>query len=342
MRLLLLASLLILLAACSRSEKADAGKESSLVASHPAVADDSVAPQASPQALTWPPQAPAIEVPLWPPELVIAQPVTTGPEQAVPGRSLVAGKPWTSIQNVSRPSMGIYPAKGVPTGTTVVVFPGGGYRVLAIDLEGTEICDWLTREGITCVVLKYRVKGSGHYYEESCHCHLEPEVPMARQDAQRAIRLLRQQAGKFGIRADRVGVIGFSAGGHLVADVSNHLERAYDRVDTADDLSSRPDFAIALYPGHLWDEPELALHPRISINKQAPPTFLLHAGNGPVDDVRHSLVYYEALQRAGVPVEMHLYAEGGHAFGLREKSKPIGQWPALVQAWLRDISMLGK
>lgn len=238
--------------------------------------------------------------------------------------------------------MAIYPAKGVPTGITVVVFPGGGYRVLAIDLEGTEVCDWLTQKGITCVVLKYRVKGSGHYYEESCNCHIEPEIPMARQDAQRAIRLLRQKAGTFGIQPDRIGVIGFSAGGHLVADVSNHLERAYDRVDAADDLSSRPDFAIALYPGHLWDEPELALHPRITINKNAPPTFLLHAGNDPVDDVRHSLVYYEALQQAGVPVEMHLYPEGGHAFGLREKSKPINQWPSLVQTWLRSMGMMGK
>jgi acetyl esterase/lipase len=146
-------------------------------------------------------------------------------------------------------------------------------------------------------------------------------------------------------------VIGFSAGGYLVADVSTHFaQRTYPPVDAADEVSCRPDFAIALYPGHLWthededpasrNETDLSLRPNIRVRADTPPTFLLHAEDDPVDDVRQSLTYYVALKKAGVPAEMHLYAQGGHAFGLRPTKLPIGRWPALVEQWLHTIGVL--
>jgi acetyl esterase/lipase len=126
----------------------------------------------------------------------------------------------------------------------------------------------------------------------------------------------------------------------MVADVSNHAERTYAPVDAADKESSRPDFAIALYPGHLWEEPGLTLTREVRVSAQTPPTFLLQAEDDPVDDVRHSLTYYLALKQAKAPVEMHLYAHGGHAFGMRRTSQPITDWPELVERWLHTIGML--
>ncbi|MGH7024615.1 MAG: alpha/beta hydrolase [Caulobacteraceae bacterium] len=247
------------------------------------------------------------------------------------------------VENVSRPTMSIYKAKGKNTGVAVVVFPGGGYVDLAIGLEGTEVCDWLTVRGITCVVLKYRVPGSGPYWDRTCNCRKIPAVPMALQDAQRTIGMLRREAPSFGINPHKVGVLGFSAGGHLVADVSNHDGRSYTPIDAADSESSRPDFAVMLYPGHLWGEwgpPELKLNPSIQVSRKTPPTIIIQAENDPVDDVRNSLTYYMALRQWKVPVEMHLYAEGGHAFGLRRTSQPITEWPDLVEKWLHTIKML--
>jgi acetyl esterase/lipase len=228
------------------------------------------------------------------------------------------------------------------TGAAVVVFPGGGYRALAIDLEGTEVCDWLTSKGITCVLLKYRVPYSGPYWDDECKCHRNPEPPAALQDAQRTIGLLRSRASQFHIDPHRIGVLGFSAGGHLVASLSTHFDnRIYKPADAADRESCRPDFAVALYPGHLWvDEDKFELNPDIKPTRDTPPTFLLQAENDDVDDINHSLVYYIALKKAGVPVEMHLYAEGGHAFGLRPAKFPITAWPHLVETWLRTISMI--
>lgn len=291
---------------------------------------------------TWRPAPEATEIPLWPVDLAIAQPVTTGPEQAGRASGMVAGKPWTYLANVTRPTMVIYPPKGPNTGVAVMVFPGGGYQVLAMDLEGTEICDWLTAKGITCVLLKYRVPGSGPHYDKACNCHKEVDTPMALQDAQRAMGMLRQRAAALHIDPHRIGVIGFSAGGHLVTDISNHLDRAYSLLDDADRLPSLPDFAIALYPGHLWDEPRFALHPRNKVIAQAPPTLLIQAENDPVDDVRNALVYFVALKELKVPAELHVYATGGHAFGLRPTADPITSWPALAENWMQSIGMLPK
>ena len=252
---------------------------------------------------------------------------------------MVAGRPWLAVENVSRPTMTVYSPKGKNTGVAVIVFPGGGYEDLAIDLEGTEVCDWLTSKAITCVLLKYRVPHTGPQYDEKCNCQVYPKAPMALQDAQRTMGLIRFHAAEYHVDPHKIGVLGFSAGGHLAANISTHFEkRVYAAVDAADQQSCRPDFAVVLYPGHLRNGFEL--NPDIPVTRQTPPTFLIQAENDPVDTVNNSLVYYVALMKAGVPVEMHLYAEGKHAFGLRPTQYPITRWPELVETWLRTIGLI--
>jgi acetyl esterase/lipase len=271
-------------------------------------------------------------VPIWPgtvPDAQFGPPPNT---ETVPE----AGE----VDNVSRPTLTVYSPKGKNTGAAVVVFPGGGYYVLAIDLEGTEVCDWLTSKGITCVLLKYRVPNSGMHGDG--RRQIKPKAPMALQDAQRTVGLVRFRAAEYRLDPRKIGVLGFSAGGHLVADISTHFDRRlYPALDKADQVSCRPDFAVAIYPGHLWISKErFELNPDVAVTRQTPPTFLLHAENDPVDSVNNSLVYYIALKKAGVPVEMHLYAEGKHAFGLRPTKLPITRWPQLVETWLRTIGMI--
>ena len=250
--------------------------------------------------------------------------------------------------HVSRPTMTVYAPKARNTGAAVVVFPGGGYQILAMDLEGTEICDWATSRGLTCVLLKYRVPNSGPTILNGRRYY--PKVQTALQDAQRTLRLVRQHAAQWRIDPHKIGVIGFSAGGHLVAAVSTRFaERTYRPVDAADAISCRPDFAIAVYPGHLWvhedesratrNQEDLRLRLDIRVRADTPPTFLLQAEDDDVDGVEQSLAYYVALQKAGVPTELHLYAKGGHAFGLRS-TLPIGRWPQLVERWLLTIGVL--
>jgi acetyl esterase/lipase len=248
---------------------------------------------------------------------------------------LVGGKPWVYVDSVSRPTMTVYSPAGNNTGAAVVVFPGGGYNVLAIDLEGTEACDWLTSKGITCVLLKYRVPcvTSGPYRD----------CLTALQDAQRTVGLVRFRAAQWHIDPHKIGVLGFSAGGHMVAALSTHFEkRLYSPVDAADTESCRPDFAVALYPGHLVTRSLHALNPDLRFTSRAPPTFLLQAEDDPVDPVENSLIYHTELRNAGVPVEMHLYVNGKHAFGLRPTSFPITEWPQLVEKWLATIGMIAQ
>jgi len=249
------------------------------------------------------------------------------------------------VANVTQPTLTVYSPKSVNTGVAVVVFPGGGYRELAIDLEGTEVCDWLVAKGITCVLLKYRVPDSGPHWERDCHCEKDAKAPMALEDAQRAIGLVRLHAAEWHLNPHKIGVLGFSAGGHLVADSSTHWEkRVYPRVDAADDASCRPDFGVALYPGHLLEKTtqEFELNPTVPVTSQTPPQFLLQSVNDPVDSINNSLVYFIALKKAGVSVEYHAYAQGGHAFGLRPSALPISGWPRLVEAWLGEIGIIGK
>lgn len=289
------------------------------------------------QTPVWQPAPGQTQVPLWPGAAPDARTVT-GPETlATETKDLVAGRPWVYVSNVSQPTITVYAPKEKNTGTAVVVFPGGGYQILAIDLEGTEICDWLTSKGITAVLLKYRVPTArvGPYRES----------PLALQDAQRAVGLVRFHAAEWHIDPHKIGVIGFSAGGHMVAAVSTHFDkRSYPAVDAADKESCRPDFAIALYPGHLWsaDKKNFELNPNVPVTRETPPTFLVQAEDDPVDNVNNSLVYFAALKKAGVPVEMHLYAQGGHAFGLRRTKFPITEWPQLVETWLGTIGMISE
>jgi len=294
----------------------------------------------------WQPSPGYKQTPIWPGTPPDADAVVPpGPETVDVSKTLFHGKTITGVTNVTRPTMTVYSPKGKNTGVAVVVFPGGGYVGLAIDLEGTEVCDWLSSRGITCVLLKYRVPDSGPAWHDDCKCNIHPKAPTALEDAQRTVGLVRFHAAEWHIDPDKIGVMGFSAGGHMVANISTHFDRrAYSVVDAADKVSCRPDFAVAIYPGHLTENTtsEFQLNPLIPVTRNTPPTFLLQAEDDNVDGVKQSLVYYIALRNAGVPVEMHLYTHGGHGFGLRPTKDPITHWPALVETWLTTIGMVSK
>jgi acetyl esterase/lipase len=258
---------------------------------------------------------------------------TTGPEKDMTTAkdALVAGKPLVHLGNVSVPTLTLFAPKGTNTGVAVVVFPGGGYNILAIDLEGTEVCGWLTSRGITCALLKYRVPKTGPY----------PKSEAALQDAQRAVGMVRAHAAEWKIDPKRVGVLGFSAGAHLAAAVSTHYEqRLYPAVDAADQLSCRPDFAVVVYPGYLaLEEKGFAFTPDVPVTKETPPTFLVQAEDDPVH-VENAIVYFMALKKAGVTAELHVYSKGGHGYGLRQTALPVTGWPNLVDVWLKTIGVV--
>jgi acetyl esterase/lipase len=257
---------------------------------------------------------------------------TTGPEKDMTTAkdALVAGRSLLHLGNVSVPTLTLFAPKGTNTGAAVVVFPGGGYSILAIDLEGTEVCAWLTSRGITCALLKYRVPGTGPY----------PKSAAALQDAQRAVGMVRAHAAEWKVDPKKVGVLGFSAGAHLAAAVSTHYEqRLYPHVDAADDLSCRPDFAVVVYPGYLaLTDKGFAFTPDIPVTRETPPTFLVQAEDDPVH-VENAVQYFMALKQAGVPAEMHLYAKGGHGYGLRRTALPVTTWPDRVDEWLKTIGV---
>lgn len=303
-----------------------------------------VFPSISAQADVWQPSAEYKQIQIWPEGKMPDAIPNSKTESVTISNDLVAGKPVIDVWDVTQPTITIYSPKAKNTGAAVVVFPGGGFHGLAIDLEGTEICEWLASQGITGVLLKYRVPNSGPNWNEDCKCHVQPKAPTALEDAQRAIGLVRLNAAKWHINPNKVGVIGFSAGGYMVADISTHFKkRAYSSIDAADKESCRPDFAIALYPGHMRMEGKsFILNPTIHFTKETPPTFLLQAEDDPVDTVDYSLLYYIGLKNAGVPVEMHLYAQGGHGFGLRRTQSPITEWPKLAEKWLDTIGIISK
>jgi len=295
------------------------------------------------QTTAWQPSPPHTQLAIWPGAVPDAQ-LAPGPEDTVIVKEhLVAGKPWTFVKNVSRPTITVYSPTGKNTGVAIVVFPGGGFEGLAIDLEGTESCDWLTSRGITCVLLKYRVPSLPYDW----HCDCRPNNGLNKstlplEDAQRTIGLVRLHAADWHIDPHKIGVLGFSAGGYLVAEISTDFaHRLYEPVDAADKESCRPDFAVAVYPGHLWTGGETyRLNPEVPVTPETPPTFLVQAEDDNIDGVNQSVAYYIALQKAHVPTEMHLYAHGGHAFGLRRLTLPITEWPELVETWLVTIGMI--
>jgi acetyl esterase/lipase len=285
------------------------------------------------QASGWPPAPGHTTLELWPGEAPDPVP-TKGPETdtTTAKDNLIAGKPLIRLGNVSKPTLTLYSPKGANTGAAVVVFPGGGYNILAIDLEGTEVCDWLNSAGITCVLVKYRVPSTGPY----------PKSPAALEDAQRAVSLTRAHAAEWHIDANRIGVLGFSAGAHLAAALSTHYDkRLYAAIDAADQVSCRPDFAVIVYPGYLADAEQsfldkLDIHP----TAQTPPSFIVQAEDDPVH-IENSTTYFLALKQAKVPAELHIYAKGGHGYGLRSQADlPVTTWPKSVEVWLHTIHIL--
>ena len=269
----------------------------------------------------------AVTLPLWPtpPHGAAEADLTTAKDD------LIAGKPVIRLGNVSSPTLTLYTPGEKNTGAAVVVFPGGGYHILAMDLEGTEVCEWLSSEGIACVLVKYRVPDSGPY----------PKSSTALQDAQRAVGMVRSHAAEWHIDPHRIGVLGFSAGGHLAAALSTHFDRRlYDRIDSADDLSCRPDFAVIVYPGYLaLADQNFAPNPDIHVTDQTPPSFIVQAEDDPVH-VENATVYFLALKNAKVPAELHIYAGGGHGYGLRRTALPVTSWPRSVETWLRTLQVL--
>jgi len=295
---------------------------------------------------TWQPSPGHTQIPIWPAAAPDLKPMR-GPETAGATGSTVAGKPWTWVANVTVPTLTVYQPSGKNTGAAVVVLPGGGFEVLAMDLEGTEACDWLTSRGITCVLLKYRVPSEP--YDWHCDCRIDGlAMPtQSLEDVQRTMGLVRLRAQEWHIDPHKVGVMGFSAGGYLVAEISTHFRhRLYAPIDDADKESARPDFAIAVYPGHITRGKLVTdrngLNPNVPISGETPPTFLVQAQDDHVDGVDQALVYYAALTKAGVPAELHLYPTGGHAFGLRSTQAAITRWPALAETWLQTIGMIAK
>ena len=294
------------------------------------------------EAATWQPSAGHVQIRLWPqaaPDLT-SKP---GPESARANSGPVAGLPWLAVENVSVPSITFYPApKERNSRATAVVFPGGGFQILAIDLEGTEVCERLNTEGISCVLLKYRVPGLPYNWRTNSRPDNLMLSTESLEDVQRAMGLVRSRAKEWNLDRNKIGVIGFSAGGYLVAEISNVFKkRLYALVDEADRESCRPDFAAAIYPGHLSSgHKKMELNKNIKVTVGTPPTFLVQAQDDSIDGINQSLVYYTALKKSAVPVEMHLYAQGGHAFGLRETLDPITRWPGLMLVWLRTIKMI--
>ncbi len=250
-----------------------------------------------------------------------------------PSENLIAGRPLIRLGNVSDPTIAIYsPDSARNTGAAILVCPGGGYHILAMDLEGTEVCAWLQSIGVTGVLLKYRVPAREDrlYYA----------APL--QDAQRALGLVRARAGTLGIDPHRIGVLGFSAGGHLSATLSNNYEtRTYPAIDAADRVSCRPDFCVLIYPGGLAvAEKHDAVPPEMRVSaERTPPTFIAMAEDDPVR-VENALSYYVALKQAKVPVEMHLYPTGGHGYGLRRTADLVTTWPDRVADWMRAAGWL--
>lgn len=239
------------------------------------------------------------------------------------------------ITNVTKPSISVYrPARDKDTGTAMIICPGGGYWNLYWELEGEEVAAWLNSLGITGIVLKYRVPRRPD----------EPKGEPARrplQDAQRAVSLVRSKAKEWGIAENRIGIGGFSAGGHLaIATATNFDKRTYDPLDEIDKVSCRPDFAVPVYSGYLKAKDKDELAPGLRVPKDTPPVFLVHGGEDIVSDPEHSMVMYRALKRAGVSVELHIYAKTAHDFGVRKVDRPSDAWTDSCAAWLRHQGFL--
>jgi acetyl esterase/lipase len=233
------------------------------------------------------------------------------------------------VTNVTKPTITVFrPAKEKDSGTAMLICPGGGYWNLYWELEGEEVAAWLNSIGVTGIILKYRVPRRPD----------EPKGEPARrplQDAQRAVSLVRSKAKDWGILPDRIGIAGFSAGGHLaVATATNFEKRTYEAIDEIDKIRCRPDFAVALYSGYLKAKDKDELAPGLSVPKGTPPMFLAHGAADLISDPANSVVMYQALKRAGVPAELHVYANAAHDFGVRPSDRPCSAWTKTCAEWL--------
>ncbi len=240
------------------------------------------------------------------------------------------------VTNVTHPTLEIYrPAKDHDTGVSIIVCPGGGYKALMMGYEGEDAARWLNTIGITGIVLKYRVPAPEG----------TPKWLPALQDAQRSISLVRSNAREWGLSADHIGILGFSAGGHLSAAASTNFDkRAYEPIDAVDQVSCRPDFAIVIYPGGIIEKKQDGvvsgtLSPEIRVTKETPPAFIAMANNDPVNS-ENAVYYYLALKQAGVKADLHVYALGGHGFGLRPTSLPSSTWPDRCAEWMRSMGIM--
>ena len=245
-------------------------------------------------------------------------------------------EPTQMITDVTKPTLTIYqPAKDKNTGTAMLICPGGGYYNLYWQLEGEEVAAWLKSIGVTGIILKYRVPRRPD----------EPknDEPARRplQDAQRAVSLVRSKAKEWGIDPQRIGIIGFSAGGHLaIATATNFDKRTYEPIDDVDKISCRPDFAIPVYSGYLKSKDKDELAPGLRIPTGTPPIFLVHGGDDIVSSPEQSVFMYLALKRAGVPAELHIYATATHDFGVRASDHPYSTWTESCARWLRHQGLL--
>lgn len=239
------------------------------------------------------------------------------------------------VTNVTKPTLTIYrPEKDKDTGTTMLICPGGGYWDLYWQLEGEEVAQWLNSIGVTGLILKYRVPRRPD----------EPKGEPARrplQDAQRAVSLARSKADQWGIHPNQIGIVGFSAGGHLaISTATNFDRRAYEPVDDIDKISCRPDFAIGVYSGYLKDKDKDEIAPGLRIPAGTPPIFLAHGGDDIISPPEHSVLMYLALKKANIPAELHIYATAAHDFGVRPSEHPCSTWTNACAAWLRHQGLL--
>jgi acetyl esterase/lipase len=255
-------------------------------------------------------------------------------DQTKPEDKLIAGRRIIKLGNVSVPQIAVYRAPAEKnTGAAVIICPGGGHHILAYDLEGTEVAEWLSEIGVTAIVLKYRVP----FRDE------RKRWLAAVQDAQRAMSLVRSRSDEWDIDPGRLGILGFSAGGEVAGLVSIFgEERKYDPIDDVDKTAIRPDFAVLIYPGNLVDKATSQMHEYVKITKTCPPMFLVHAYDDGVTALNSLLVAAE-LKKAGVPSELHLYAAGGHGYGLRAvEDHPVTRWPQPCAAWMKTMGFMGK
>lgn len=253
------------------------------------------------------------------------------------------------ISAVDKPIIDVYlPSKAYATGEAVVICPGGGYRILAYNYEGTDVAKWLNSYGIAAIVVKYRLPGTPNNIDG----RLSPFL-----DVQRAVRLTRYNAEEWGIDPEKIGVMGFSAGGHLASTLGTHYNDNFFMTDKVDSINCRPDFMILMYPVITFKEPYLHSGSRINligeeadstlinyysnelhVSEETPPTFLVHAGNDSSVPVENSLMFYKNLKKNGVVSEFHIFQEGDHGFGLATGKGRLAQWKDLCISWIKNIT----